>query len=229
MLRSLAALLLTLMLAGCDNSGCTSDCMQVNGDGPTIKGSGTLKTETRTVEPFTTIRFSRIGGNLEIERTGTAGLTVTAEDNVLPLLTSEVKDGTLTLSIAKGKGFSGKQPTYKITVGDLREVDVAGSGRLDATKLQGAALTVSMSGSGTGKLAGQVDDLRLTVTGSGSCNAGDLQAKRAKATVTGSGDLTVNASDELDAEVSGSGSIRYVGSPKLKSDVSGSGSIKQKP
>jgi len=40
--------------------------------------------------------------------------------------------------------------------------------------------------------------------------------------------VTVNASDELDANVSGTGTIWYIGSPKLEKSVSGVGSIKQK-
>ena len=88
---------------------------------------------------------------------------------------------------------------------------------------------MSISGSGTATLAGRVDDLTVSITGSGSFNGTELTAKRAKVDVTGSGEATVNASEELDAEVTGSGSIWYLGSPKLTPSVSGSGSIKKKP
>ena len=228
MLRKLPVFLTILALAACDGSACTSDCVSVNDGGPTINGSGTLKTEARPVDKFAAIRLG-VGGNLVIERTGTESLTVTADDNLVSLFTSQVKDGTLDLSVAKGKSLSGKQPVYKVTVGDLRELDVRGSGSIDATKLDGDALSVSIAGSGTANLAGRADDLTVSISGSGSLNAAELKAKRAKVVVSGSGELTVNASDELDAKVSGSGSIRYIGSPKLTSNVSGSGSIKKKP
>ena len=45
----------------------------------------------------------------------------------------------------------------------------------------------------------------------------------------GAGQVTVNASDELDADVSGAGIIWYIGAPKLKSNVDGLGWIKRKP
>jgi hypothetical protein len=229
MLRKLAVFLAILGLAACDGSACTSDCVSVNGDGPTINGSGTLKTEVRPVDKFTAIRLAGVGGNLVVERTGAESLTVTADDNLVSVFTSEVKDGTLYLSVAKGKSLSGKQPVYRVTVNDLRQLDVRGSGTIDATKLDGDALSMAISGSGTANVAGRADDLTVSISGSGSFNAAGLTAKHAKVVVSGSGELTVNASDELDAKVSGSGSIWYIGSPRLTSNVSGSGSIKKKP
>ena len=76
--------------------------------------------------------------------------------------------------------------------------------------------------------AGRSDNLSITLSGSGSLDAANLRAKRATIVVSGAGDVTVNANEELDARVSGVGTIWYVGSPKLRSKVSGVGSIKQK-
>jgi hypothetical protein len=219
------AVVTPVFLAACDDSGCISDCISIGG-GPTVKGSGVLKSEMRPVENFNAIRATV--GRVTVERTGVESLTLTAEDNLLALFTSHVKDGTLYLSVAKGKSLSGKLPVYRITVADLRRLDLAGSGSIDASKLAGETLSMTVSGSGDLKAAGQVVDLTVAVSGSGTADASNLIAKRAKAVVSGSGDLTVNASDELDATVSGSGSIRYVGSPKLSSHISGSGSIEKK-
>jgi hypothetical protein len=41
---------------------------------------------------------------------------VTADDNLLGLLTAEVKDATLILGAENGKSIAGKMPVYKITV-----------------------------------------------------------------------------------------------------------------
>ncbi len=67
-MRHLILLLPVLLVAECAMGSC-SDCVRV-GKGPEIKGSGTPKTETRTVETFTAIRLTEIAGRLEIERTG---------------------------------------------------------------------------------------------------------------------------------------------------------------
>jgi hypothetical protein len=210
------AALLALLAAACT----------VANSAPTIKGSGVSKTESRKVEKFTAIELDV--GRLTVEQTGNESLTVTADDNVLPVLSTKVEGGTLILSVENGKSFSGKEPVFAVTVAALRRLELNGSGAIQASKLDGDTLAASIAGSGSARLGGRATELNLSISGSGSIDAAQLQAKRAKAEVSGSGSLTVNASDELDAEISGSGTIWYIGSPKVKSDVSGSGSIRRK-
>src|SRR5437016_1743944 len=112
MLAKLTLLVVLVVLAACDGIGsstCTSDCLSVNEGGTLIHGSGKISTETRSVAPFTAIQIAG-SARVVIERTGTEGLTVTGDDNLLSLFTSNVKDGTLALSFEKGKSFEGKMP-----------------------------------------------------------------------------------------------------------------------
>ncbi|MGE0038558.1 MAG: DUF2807 domain-containing protein [Xanthobacteraceae bacterium] len=232
MSRNLSSVAIFFALTACDDGGvkstCTADCITVHGQGAMINGSGTSKTEVRPVASFSAIRLSDVDARVVIERTGTESLEVTADDNLVALFTSEVKDGTLYLSVAKDKSVSGKRPLYKITVNDLQQLGVSGAGIVDASGLDGEGLAMSVAGSGEINAAGRIEDLTISISGSGSCNAAGLKARRAKVAVRGSGDLTVNASDELEAIVSGSGSVWYVGSPKITSSLSGSGEIKQR-
>ena len=48
----------------------------------------------------------KTSGNLHIDQTGTDSLTIEADDNILPLLTSDVSDGTLIISTKTMAGFS---------------------------------------------------------------------------------------------------------------------------
>jgi hypothetical protein len=221
MLRKLAVLPALLVLTACNWSDTDG--------GPAIKGSGNLKTETRPVERFSAISVSG-AAKLEIEQTGQESLELTADDNLLPLFTSEVRGDTLFLGVAEGKilTWSGEGPRFKVTVSKLRKLEVSGAASIKATKLDSASLSISVSGAGSGRIAGRSNDLSISVSGAGSLNAVDLQAKRATVIVSGAGDVTVNANDELDARASGAGTIRYIGSPKLQARISGAGSIKQK-
>jgi putative autotransporter adhesin-like protein len=221
MLRTAIALSSLLLLAACNWSDSFG--------GPTIKGSGNLKTETRVVERFTAIVISG-SANLEIEQTGEESLQLTADDNLLPLFTTEVRDGTLVIGVAEGKRltWSGKGPRIKVTVRELRKLKVSGAVSVKATKLDTDSLSISISGAGNANIAGRTDNLSITVSGAGSLDAVDLQTKRATVIVSGAGDVTVNAIEELDARASGAGTIWYVGSPRLQSGVSGAGTIKQK-
>lgn len=192
----------------------------------TVHGSGVLKTEERQIEKFTAIRLSGIG-HLVIDGVGEEKFSITADDNLVPLFTSEVRNGVLNLSVKSGKTVIGK-PTYHVTVGDLRELLISGSGTIDAKSLDGEALSVSISGVGNGNFAGRIDQLVVSVSGSGIINAAGLIAKRSKISVSGVGTATVNASDELDVRISGSGHLWYFGSPRITQSISGVGRIYQK-
>jgi hypothetical protein len=135
----------------------------------------------------------------------------------------------LYLTFKKGNSFHGKRPTYKVTVKDLRHIHVQGGAAIEASKLESEKLTILVEGAAGGNLSGRVDDLTIEIKGAGWISAGELKARRAKVSVEGAGQVTVNASDELDADVSGAGIIWYIGAPKLKSNVDGLGWIKRKP
>jgi hypothetical protein len=229
MFRIAAALSSLLLLTACDWFDC-GDCMTTGGRGPQLEGSGIMKTEIRPVEKFTAITLSELESSLlVIEQTGEESLSITAEDNLLPLFTTTVKDGTLRLSVAKGNSFHGKRPTYKITVNDLRALKIQGGAAIEASKLDGDGLSISVEGAIVGKMSGRVDDLTIEIKGGGILNAGELKAKRSKVIMQGAGQVTINASDRLDGEVSGAGMIWYIGSPKRNTKVDGVGLIKKKP
>jgi hypothetical protein len=229
MLRLAAVLSSLLLLTACDWSEC-GDCMTSGGEGTKIEGSGVMTTEVRRVEPFTSIVLTDVEQSLLlIEQTGEESLTVTAEENLIAMFTSEVRDGVLYLTFKKGNSFHGKRPTYKVTVKELRHIHIRGGAAIEAKKLESEKLTILVEGAAGGNLSGRVDDLTIEIRGAGVLSAGDLKAKRAKVSVQGAGQVTVNASDELDAEVSGTGFIWYIGEPKLKSNVNGLGLIKRKP
>lgn len=229
MLRLAAVLSSLLLLTACNWSEC-GDCMTTGGNGTKIEGSGVMKTEVRPLEPFTSIVLTDVESSLlVIEQTGEESLTVTAEENLLALFTSEVRDGVLYLTFKKGNSFHGKRPTYKVTVKDLRHIHVQGGVAIEASKLDSKKLSILIEGGAAGNLSGRVDDLTIEIKGAGLISAGDLKAKRARVSVQGAGQVTVNASDELDAEVAGAGIVWYIGEPKLKSNVDGIGWITRKP
>jgi hypothetical protein len=213
-MRTCLVVLVGLLLAACDVV--TS---------PVIKGSGVKKSEVRTVDKFSAIELSGIG-RLRVERTGTDSLTVTADDNLLPLFTSEVRNGTLYLSVAENKSVSGLVE-YAVTVEDLHALSISGTGSAEAMGLVGD-LWIVMSGVGSTRVAGRADMLTVALSGVGSLNAGDFVAKRAEVQVSGVGSATVAVTDELDATVSGVGSVLYIGSPKVTQHVSGVGSVKKR-
>jgi hypothetical protein len=215
---ALAVVIGVASLAGCGLGALT---------GGGITGSGNLKTEVRQVGDFSQVDFSQVG-TLTIEQTGIEGLSITADDNILPILTSDVSNGVLHLGAKDDQNYSTEKPiTYLLSVKTLTGLTLSGAGATQARNLDTQTMTVTMSGAGSATLHGKADSQQVTVSGVGSFDGGDFATKTAKATVSGVGSAIINASDTLDATVSGVGSVEYLGNPKVTSHVTGVGTVKK--
>jgi Putative auto-transporter adhesin, head GIN domain len=191
-------------------------------------GSGQLTTESRPVSGFTKVELSGTG-ELTIEKTGTESLTISAEDNILPRLTSEVSGDTLILGTKRNATIVTTKPiTYALTVKDLTGLALSGSGSIRIQNLTTTALSIKISGSGRITANGTANDQDLEISGSGRYQADGLTSKTVKARISGSGAASVAATDVLDVEISGSGSLTYSGNPQVTQEISGSGKLIKK-
>jgi hypothetical protein len=190
------------------------------------RGSGQLASESRPVTGFTKVELSGTG-ELTIERTGTESLAISAEDNILPLLTSEVSGDTLALGTKRNTEIVTTKPiNYALTVKDLTGLTLSGSGNIRVSNLSTTELTTKISGSGTITASGTADDQDLDISGSGRYQADQLASKTVNAGISGSGTASVLVSDALDVRISGSGTLTYSGDPtRVTQDVSGSGKL----
>ncbi len=188
-------------------------------------GSGTAASESRPVSGFSAVELAGVG-TVVVEPGATESVSVEADDNILPMLTSDVAGGTLVLGTEPGSSVSPRTPIrYRVTVTDLSGLLVSGSGDITSAGAAGPALSVAISGSGTITAAGTTDRLSVDITGSGDFAGGSLTARDVDVTVSGSGTALVHASATLHASISGSGDVRYLGEPAVTKDVSGSGEV----
>ncbi len=212
-------------------------------------GSGHAATEKREVSGFHAVDL-RGFGDLEIIQNDTEGLTLTGDDNVLPLITTEVdKEGTLRIGLKSNESVMTQEKLrISLSVKSLDAVALSGSGNVHARELKGkgagefgvslagsgnvtvekieaGVLKVSLAGSGNVKLGGEAPEQQVDVEGSGDYDTAQLKSKNVTLSVSGSGDASVWATDNLDVKVSGSGDVEYRGKPTVKKKVSGSGSV----
>ncbi len=114
-----------------------------------------------------------------------------------------------------------------ITTPALSSVRVSGVSDVHITRLAGTSLDAAVSGVGNLELSGRVGTLHVVLSGTGAIAARDLATHSADVTVSGTGDATVRASQEVDATVSGVGHVTVVGKPaSVKRRVSGMGEIR---
>jgi hypothetical protein len=144
---------------------------------------------------------------------------------------------------------SGKTIVVTVPFESISDVSLGGSGSIIGkntikadhfnAKLSGSGdivlvidandLVASLSGSGDITLKGKATNYESKLSGSGDIRAYELLAVNVNAAMSGSGNITVNCSNNLIARISGSGDIDYKGDPKTKdTKVSGSGRISKK-
>jgi hypothetical protein len=120
-------------------------CIGLDFDGPAIDGSGRIASETRTVQEFDRIT---IGGAFDVEVTvGPAvSVTLTGDDNLLPLVGTEVRGATLHVEPERDL-----DPTddihVRITTPRLRGLSTSGSSEVRATGIRSPAFEAQVSGS----------------------------------------------------------------------------------
>ena len=189
-----------------------------------VQGSGNVVTESREVSGFNEIVLGG-SGRVEVEVTGTQSLTIEAEDNIMPLLETQVSDGRLVLGNTRNISPT-VDVVYTITAATLDGLDISGSGVVVATGIDGTDFNVDISGSGNVQLEGTLSALlTVSISGSGEFDGESLTSPEGRVDVSGSGSAVVNVTDSLAVDVSGSGDVEYLGSPSLDTDVSGSGTV----
>ena len=211
-----AVVVSAICVAGCSN------VVNINGTG--VRGSGTLTTEVRDVSGFDQVTLLGTG-KVTIDVTGTDSLTIEAEDNIMPLLTSDIRNGTLELGSEQNISPT-RTINYTITVASLSAVTVSGSASVTVTDVEADTFTTDIAGSGSVEVFGTADTLEVTISGSGSFAGEDLEAVDGSVEISGSGNVVVFVTGSLDARITGSGNIEYLGDPDVAQSITGSGSIR---
>jgi hypothetical protein len=227
-------------------SACTIDIPKEK-----LNGSGTIKMENRSVSGFQSVLISGIG-NLTITQSDTESLSITTDDNILPLIKTSVNNNTLDISIEPGnKSITPtKGINYALTVKSLHHLTVSGIAKVTATdiknsesdftvelsgtgsvsidKLTGTSLHVDISGAGSATLGGTVQSQDITLSGVGSYHADNLASETVRATISGVGNAVVKVGKSLDVTISGVGGLNYYGDPTVTQHVTGLGKVNKK-
>jgi len=112
----------------------------------------------------------------------------------------------------------------------LRRVGISGSAKVVMEKLDQPELALAISGSGSFAAQGTVDQLSVTVSGSGNARLAEIAARQLTVKISGSGNVEAAPKEEADITISGSGNVRLLSRPaRLKTHVAGSGRITQLP
>jgi len=190
---------------------------------PEIKGDGVVKTEDRPVTDFTGVSAS--GGYRITWSRGQPALTISVDENLLPLIKTSVEGRTLRIDSDQPLGPT-REITITISSADLSSVHLSGGMRFFARGISASRFELSATGASDVAMDGSVTEFDARLTGAGHLNAASLHAQNARLSLVGASDAHVYVTDDLSVSITGAGSLTYAGKPKmLTRSVIGSGRI----
>ena len=195
----------------------------VSGGNATV-AKGPIRTEVRAEPAYSGIRVDA-PADVTFSPSAKSQVTVTAPADVLPLVETNVTDGTLVIGL-KGPVVLSSPIAIAATGPSLAAITLAGSGRVKAVGLSGPALDISLAGSGVVVANGTVGQVAIRLTGSGDVDVASIRAASVRGLIAGSGTIRAFARDSVDARITGSGAFIVSGDPAQRaSSVTGSGEI----
>lgn len=224
---------------------CAAIVVAVPARADTVQGNGVVKTQVRNVSGFTSVGLG-LPARVEVRQGDAESVTVEADENLLPLIETTVKRGTLEIRAAQRNmrldskaikvvvqarkidgleiGGSGTIVAEQLRTAKLA-LDIGGAGHIEVKKVEAEKVDISIGGSGDVKLAGTTKRLEVSIGGSGDITAPALMADEVEVDIAGSGAAQVAASRKLDVTIAGAGSVSYTGDPVVKKTVIGAGRI----
>ena len=169
-------------------------CIAVSCKKESIKGGGSVITESRQVADFSKISVSG-STNIFISQGASFDVKVKAYENIVPYLETKVQNGTLLIAFKANSNVSNDNSEVFITMPALNGVAVSGSGNINSTgKFPGSDdFTASISGSGNIILEeGATTNYQINISGSGSVKSFDMVSQQAVATIAGSGNAELS-------------------------------------
>jgi hypothetical protein len=155
----------------------------------------------------------------------TKSVVVRGDDNLLHLITTEVRDGTLVVS-QKGDFTSQRGIEVIVATPSLVGAKLSGTGSLAVTGVHDKSFEVDLSGTGSLDANGSTNRVDVTLSGVGDARLRQLVSAETHVVLSGTGSASVVATKSLDASLSGSGSITYYGLPQhVKTNITGTGAI----
>jgi hypothetical protein len=191
-----------------------------------IKGSGKRERQKREVPSFTSI--STAGAfQIEIVCQKDLGVEVEGDDNVLPYVSSEVRDNQLRLT--NNKSYSTDEPVkFKISVPNIEAFSTDGAGKVQITGVNNDKIQIFSNGASVITVSGSTKMVGIDTNGASKIDTHNLRATRAVVDSKGVSRVDIGVSEQLDVTVSGPSQVTYRGDPVVNKTVHGPGKVEKR-
>jgi hypothetical protein len=198
------------------------------GGSGTVRGSGNIITETRTVKGVSGVELS-LPGTLHIKVGNSESLQIDADDNLMSYIETNVGLGRLVIESRPGTDLRPTRPIrYELTVTELGSVTTSSSGDIEVEPLQARSFSITINSSGNISLASlDCTSLNVKISSSGDIKLSQLKADSISVDISSSGNLDVQDGQvkQQDIRISSSGeyNARNLESPSANVVLTSSG------
>ncbi len=191
-----AAILLFCVLAAC--IGTRMSQISLN----SITGSGKVIEESRSVNGLHAVNLATIG-NMTIRLGTKEGLSIEAEDNILPLIITQVENGELVVQNQPNINLIPTKPIkYFLTVKQLDALQASSLGNISAPDLEADTFKITITSGGnitTGAIKSPTVEFRLNSMG--SLEIARLQTTMLTASLHGAGNIHIAGGEVKDQDI----------------------------
>jgi Putative auto-transporter adhesin, head GIN domain len=179
----------------------------------TVRGSGNFQTEFRNIDRYNAID---VFGTYDIEVTArqNSAFQISGDDNILPLIKTEVRDKTLFIYVDRHTNISPQLRLKIKTKSDrIDKISTQGVNNLTVDRLDNNVFTLIQNGTGNTKLYGKTNDFLSKIIGSIYINARNFYSQQVAIRLLGTSHIDVYANEELKIDILGMGKVNYYGNP----------------
>lgn len=189
-----------------------------------VSGSGNVLTEQRNVGEFKSIDVSG-AFTVEIVAQKDFAVEVETDDNILPLVKTEVEDGVLKIE-REGHFLSRNKVLVRVFAPNIEHLDISGASKISVDNLDNDFLNLDVSGASKINVKGKTNRLKIDLSGASKIDAENLTAEKVSVEASGASKVDVFVSNELYADLSGASRVNYSGEPQIvEKKTSGASSV----
>jgi len=211
---ALVLILVSAVVTGCHNMG------------GWVRGSGKRVMQKREVGDFKSI--STDGAfDIRVVCQKPASLELEGDDNIVGLISTEVRGGVLHLKSLRNYSAS-ELILFRISVPNLEALAVSGAGKIDISALNNERFEIDSNGAPNIRVAGITKFVDIDSSGAAKIDTHKLQSARAVVDSKGVSKIDLDVKDQLDVTISGPSHVTYEGDPVVNKTVHGPGKLERK-
>ncbi len=211
------------------------------GDGK--KGNGVVAEENREItEEFTVVSASE-GVMVYVTQANDFNIRVEADENVIDLIRTDIKDGRLRIHTKKNIGNATKKVyvslpditalksssgSHLTTENEIKSEKLnidASSGSLFKAEITASRVDIDASSGANLNISGEVNSASIDGSSGANIKAVKLVSKTCNAEASSGANVSIHVSQSLTADASSGANISYAGDPDVQKKKSVSGSV----